>query len=39
MNMFILFPSIFSYYLKRNWNVLEINVAPKMYVVIGEYQL
>ena len=29
INMFFLFPSIFYHYLKRNWNVFEINVLGK----------
>ena len=29
INMFFLFSSIFYHYLKRNWNVLEIDLLPK----------
>ena len=29
INVSFLFPFVFYHYLKRNWNVLEINVLPK----------
>ena len=29
INMFLLFPSVFYHYLKRNWNVFEMNVLAK----------
>ena len=29
ISMFLLFPSVFCNYLKRNWNVLEIHILPK----------